>query len=226
MLPEFETKDFNEVQIGDLVQVIKKNNYNSIGDMYIVENIIPSNSSNRMRIKVKGSVEYWTEEYFSVLKIKPASEVIVGDFMFRVSAGSLAFPKNTLKKISEIQRDNYYYTAGFSVYSKEVLVLCTKKTQQTTQKEQPKMRKLQDILNQIFGATDYEKRPKYLVVVYSADGAEIAQTIANSIEEVESKFKTTPSLIGCTAVCYKATTEITTEIPVITTKLKDKYDNK
>lgn len=32
------------------------------------------------------------------------------------------------------------------------------------------MPKLQDLINQIFGGTDYDQKPNYLVIVYAPDG--------------------------------------------------------
>lgn len=222
MLPEFEYRDFNEVRTGDLVQAIRGSGLSSVRDLRIVQNVVEDRSEKL--IVIEGLPGRWTKDYFSLVKIKPISEVQVGDYMFRKSLGTKEFPKHTTIIIKDICSNEFYYSSGYAVLSGEVIVPYLKTKQ--AQKEQKPMKKLQDILNQIFGITDYEQKPNYLVVVYSADGAEIAQTIATNIEEVESKFKTTPSLIGCTAVCYKATTEITTEIPVVTTKLKDKHDNK
>lgn len=219
MLPEFEYRDFNEVRTGDLVQAIRGSSLSSVRDLHIVQNVVEDRSEKL--IVIEGLPGRWTKDYFSLVKIKPISEVQVGDYMFRKSLGTKEFPKHTTIIIKDIRSNEfYYYSSGYAVLSGEVIVPYLKTKQ--AQKEQKPMKKLQDILNQIFGITDYEQKPNYLVVVYSADGAEIAQTIATNIEEVESKFKTTPSLIGCTAVCYKATTEI----PVVTTKLKDKHDNK
>ncbi len=82
---------------------------------------------------------------------------------------------------------------------------------------------LQELLQNIFGETapktDYEQKPSVLVLVYSADGSQIAQTCADSIEQVQDKIRTTPQLIGCKAVCYTPAVEISTAISILTTSL-------
>ena len=89
-----------------------------------------------------------------------------------------------------------------------------------TKKKEIKMPKLQDLINQIFGGTDYDQKPNYLVIVYAPDGSQHAHGSANSVEEIEQKMKSDYRLIGHTTVAYKISREFTTEIPVISTKLK------
>ena len=89
-----------------------------------------------------------------------------------------------------------------------------------TQTKEIKMPKLQDLINQIFGGTDYDQKPNYLVIVYAPDGSQHAYGSANSVEEIEQKMKSDYRLIGHTTVAYKISREFTTEIPVVSTKLK------
>ena len=89
-----------------------------------------------------------------------------------------------------------------------------------TKKKEIKMPKLQDLINQIFGGTDYDQKPNYLVIVYAPDGSQHAHGSANSVEEIEQKMKSDYRLIGHTTVAYKISREFTTEIPVVSTKLK------
>ena len=89
-----------------------------------------------------------------------------------------------------------------------------------TQTKEIKMTKLQDLINQIFGGTDYDQKPNYLVIVYAPDGSQHAHGSANSVEEIEQKMKSDYRLIGHTTVAYKISREFTTEIPVVSTKLK------
>ena len=76
-------------------------------------------------------------------------------------------------------------------------------------KEIPTM-KLQDLINQIFGAADYESKPNLLVVVYNAEGDEIATATADSIDDVTAKVQSNPKLWGCKLVTYKLHKEAVT----------------
>lgn len=81
----------------------------------------------------------------------------------------------------------------------------------------------QELINSIFQdkiQTDYDKKPDYLVVIYNNEGTEIAQATAGSIQSVEDKIQATPKLWGAKAVCYKIDTEVQTQVPVTSTKLK------
>lgn len=96
-------------------------------------------------------------------------------------------------------------------------------TTQPTKKETHPMPKqsFSDLINSIFGSTqtDYDKKTKFLGVIYNNDGSEQAIFAANSIEDVETKIKSTPSLWGCKAVVYKASKEVSVDVPVVTTKV-------
>jgi len=79
----------------------------------------------------------------------------------------------------------------------------------------------QDIINSIFGVSDYDKKPKFLVTIYNPDGSEHANATAENIEDIKQKAATDYRLIGHKIVAYKLHSEITTEIPVVVTRLKD-----
>ena len=123
-----------------------------------------------------------------------------------------------------------YLTEKEHIISYEDAIMCStqdNKTQNTesdseikTQTKEIKMQKLQDLINQIFGGTDYDQKPNYLVIVYAPDGSQHAHGYANSVEEIEQKMKSDYRLIGHTTVAYKISREFTTEIPVVSTKLK------
>ena len=79
----------------------------------------------------------------------------------------------------------------------------------------------QDIINSIFGVSAYDAKPKFLVTIYKPDGSEYANATADSIEDIKQKAATDYRLIGHKIVVYKLHTEITTEIPVMVTRLKE-----
>lgn len=89
------------------------------------------------------------------------------------------------------------------------------KTKETT------MTTLQQILETIFETklkTDYEARPKLLLLVYDAEGKEVAQGLAESTNEVEKAIKFNPKLWGCKIISYKLHKESTINVPVETVK--------
>lgn len=95
-----------------------------------------------------------------------------------------------------------------------------------TQKEQPMTPTLQQLLTQLFGAakpqTDYDMKPNFMVVAYSADGTEVATATADSLESVQQHLQANKSLWDCKLVCYKMTAEMQTNVPVAVTHFDDK----
>lgn len=81
---------------------------------------------------------------------------------------------------------------------------------------------LQQLLTQIFGTpkpeTDYDKRPAYLVVAYSADGQQVAQATATSEKDVKQKVQQTPGLWNCRVLTYKLDKELSVNVPVTSVK--------
>jgi hypothetical protein len=81
---------------------------------------------------------------------------------------------------------------------------------------------LQQLLTQIFGApkpeTDYDKRPAYLVIAYSADGAQVAQATASSEKDVKLKVQQSPGLWNCKILTYKLDKELSVTVPVTSVK--------
>jgi len=92
-------------------------------------------------------------------------------------------------------------------------------TENQSQQQKETHMNLQDTINEIFGVTDYQMKPKFVVVVYNAEGSEIATTTAESLQDVTDKVQSTPKLWGCKLVMYKMNKEVTTEVPVAVTKL-------
>ena len=87
----------------------------------------------------------------------------------------------------------------------------------TTIKEQPM--KLQQLLDTIFGVSDYEAKPKFIVTVFNND-KEVGTTTAESIEEIQQTIQSDTRLWGCKLVAYKVHSELQTQIPVAITKFK------
>ena len=91
------------------------------------------------------------------------------------------------------------------------------KPTQTTIKEQPM--KLQQLLDTIFGVSDYEAKPKFIVTVFNND-KEVATTTAESVEEIQQTIQSDTRLWGCKLVAYKIHSELQTQVPVAITKFK------
>lgn len=160
-------------------------------------------------------------EYFKLIKTKPGSEATFGDKCIRISGGkgNPCTPNGTIITVNGITTNKIHWAKYASNCCSQFLVLCQKPTKPKPQqpKEIPTM-KLQDLINQIFGTTDYESKPNLLVVVYNAEGDEIATATADSIEDVTAKVQSNPKLWGCKLVTYKLHKEVTTEVPVTITK--------
>lgn len=86
-----------------------------------------------------------------------------------------------------------------------------------TIKEQPM--KLQQLLDAIFGVSDYEAKPKFIVTVFNND-KEVGTTTAESVEEIQQTIQSDTRLWGCKLVAYKIHSELQTQVPVAITKFK------
>ena len=343
-----------------------------VGDLVVWTELPPSitNRINKKIYKVTGKTTchspmivdeigseqiYGKAHGFKVLQTKPASEAVVGDYMYRITSGSDAFPQHTIIKITKITPNYLYYKAGQSVLHDEVIVIaeaeqtseypvfkedkvlgfifkytspnegiyltnkgipkrkpgdyssamisryrdcwkpcdftiqpdiddidwwqaryeeelpvyvrdgsgpvyqcialppkdwskcCTfsmtdpsllqqaptipksaisfalypsgapSELTQTTTKEQPM--KLQQLLDVIFGVSDYEAKPKFIVTVFNND-KEVATTTAESVEEIQQTIQSDTRLWGCKLVAYKIHSELQTQVPVAITKFK------
>ena len=342
-----------------------------VGDLVVWTELPPSitNRINKKIYKVTGKTTchspmivdeigseqiYGKAHGFKVLQTKPASEAVVGDYMYRITSGSDAFPQHTIIKIIKITPNYLYYKAGQSVLHDEVIVIaeaeqtseypvfkedkvlgfifkytgpnegiyltnkgipnrkpgdyssammsrhrdCWKpcdftiqpdiddidwwqgrfeaglpvystdifgvflckttppkewasntifsmtdlslaqqaptipksaisfalypsgapsEPTQTTTKEQPM--KLQQLLDVIFGVSDYEAKPKFIVTVFNND-KEVGTTTAESIEEIQQTIQSDTRLWGCKLFAYKIHSELQTQVPVAITKFK------
>ena len=88
---------------------------------------------------------------------------------------------------------------------------------QPTTKEQPM--KLQQLLDAIFGVSDYEAKPKFIVTVFNND-KEVGTTTAESVEEIQQTIQSDTRLWECKLVAYKIHSELQTQVPVTITKFK------
>lgn len=60
---------------------------------------------------------------FKVLQTKPAAKAVIGDYMYRISSGTLAFPHHTVIKITEVDAELLWYTSTNDVHHDEVIVI-------------------------------------------------------------------------------------------------------
>lgn len=352
----YKYKQTTDVEVGDLVVWTDISKYHGTltkDKVYQVTNHPDQNTLNV--INDKGNKNSYGKGFgFKVLQTKPVSEAVVGDYMYRITSGSDAFPQHTIIKITKIMPNYLYYKAGHSVLHDEVIVIaeaeqtseypvfkedkvlgfifkytgpnegiyltnkgipnrtpgdyssammsrhrdCWKpcdftiqpdiddidwwqaryraglpvyatdifgvflckttppkewasntifsmtdlslaqqaptipesaisfalypsgapsKPTQTTIKEQPM--KLQQLLDTIFGVSDYEAKPKFIVTVFNND-KEVATTTAESVEEIQQTIQSDTRLWGCKLVAYKIHSELQTQVPVAITKFK------
>lgn len=121
----YKYKQTTDVEIGDLVvwtDISKYHDTLTKDKFYQVTNHPDQNTLNV--INDKGNKNSYGKGFgFKVIQTKPASEAIVGDYMYRITSGSYAFPQHTIIKITEIIPRYLYYKAGHSVLNNEVIVI-------------------------------------------------------------------------------------------------------
>lgn len=76
--------------------------------------IVDETGSNKM---------YGTGHGFKVLQTKPASEAVVGDYMYRISSGTRTFPQHSVIKIINMDTKSLYYAYNLSVMHSEVIII-------------------------------------------------------------------------------------------------------
>ena len=121
----YKYKQTTDVEVGDLVvwtELLPNNPYITKNKVYKVlgkinKSIVLVLSDNNTEINLGKA------QGFKVLQTKPASEAVVGDYMYRISSGSNAFPQHTINKITEIMPRYLYYRAEHSVRHNEVIVI-------------------------------------------------------------------------------------------------------
>ena len=243
----YKYKQTLDVEVGDLVMWTKlppsiTNRVNN--KVYKV--IGESCEHNPIVLNEHGRESLYAVGYgFKVLQTKPANQAVVGDYMYRISSGSDTFSKHSVIKITRTDNNNRLgYSEELGVDFNEVIVIAqadpslvqqaptipesainfalypsgapSEPTQPTT-KEQPM--KLQQLLDTIFGVSDYEAKPKFIVTVFNND-KEVGTTTAESIEEIQQTIQSDTRLWGCKLVAYKIHSELQTQVAVVITKFK------
>ena len=121
----YKYKQTLDVEVGDLVTWTDISKYHDTltkDKFYQVTNHPDQNTLNV--INDKGNKNSYGKGFgFKVLQTKPASEAVVGDYMYRITSGSDAFPQHTINKITETMPRYLYYKAGHSVLHNEVIVI-------------------------------------------------------------------------------------------------------
>ena len=121
----YKYKQTTDVEVGDLVVWTDISKYHGTltkDKVYQITNHPDKNTLNV--INDKGNKNSYGKGFgFKVLQTKPASEAVVGDYMYRITSGSDAFPQRTIIKITNIMPNYLYYKAGHSVLHNEVIVI-------------------------------------------------------------------------------------------------------
>ena len=126
----YKYKQTTDVEIGDLVvwtELLPNNPYATKNKVYQVI-AISSNNNPIILDNTTKQKELGKGFGFKVLQTKPASEAVVGDYMYRTSYGSLNFPQHSVIKITEVNADktslyNLYYASASCVSFHEVIVI-------------------------------------------------------------------------------------------------------
>ena len=66
---------------------------------------------------------YGKDHSFKILQTKPASEAVVGDYMYRISSGSGTFPQHSVVKITRTSNERLGYSEELGVDFYEVIVI-------------------------------------------------------------------------------------------------------
>lgn len=121
----YKYKQTTDVEVGDLVVWTDISKYHGTltkDKVYQVTNHPDQNTLNV--INDKGNKNSYGKGFgFKVLQTKPASEAVVGDYMYRITSGSDAFPQHTIIKITKIIPNYLYYKAEHSVKHDAVIVI-------------------------------------------------------------------------------------------------------
>ena len=129
----YKYKQTTDVKVNDLVVWTDISKYHGTltkDKVYQVTNHPDQNTLNV--INDKGNKNSYGKGFgFKVIQTKPASEAVVGDYMYRITSGSDAFPQHTIIKITKITPNYLYYKAGQSVLHDEVIVIA--QTEQTSE---------------------------------------------------------------------------------------------
>ena len=129
----YKYKQTTDVEVGDLVvwtELFPNNPYITKNKVYKVlgkinKSIVTVLSDNNTAINLGKA------QGFKVLQTKPASEAVVGDYMYRISSGTERFPQHSVIKITKIDAKSLWYASTKNVYHNEVIVIAQAEPQFT-----------------------------------------------------------------------------------------------
>ncbi len=129
----YKYKQTTDVEVGDLVVWTDISKYHGTltkDKVYQVTNHPDQNTLNV--INDKGNKNSYGKGFgFKVLQTKPASEAVVGDYMYRISSGTERFPQHSVIKITKIDAKSLWYASTKNVYHNEVIVIAQAEPQFT-----------------------------------------------------------------------------------------------
>ena len=121
----YKYKQTTDVEIGDLVVWTESENPFGLLTKNKVYQVTKRVDQDTVYVINDMGAEHWYCKAlgFKVLQTKPASEAVVGDYMYRITSGPVQFPQNTVIKITELYSDSLEYADGFGVDFDEVIVI-------------------------------------------------------------------------------------------------------
>lgn len=121
----YKYKQTTDVEVGDLVvwtDISKYHDTLTKDKFYQVTNHPDQNTLNV--INDKGNKNSYGKGFgFKVLQTKPASEAIVGDYMYRIAFDTSTFPKHSVVKITRTGNKRLGYSEELGVDFHEVIVI-------------------------------------------------------------------------------------------------------
>lgn len=194
----------------------------TIKDKKIKDYIVDiSNTTVNERLELRDVMLYNLQDFDSILDENRIRRMSYASYKFLICKNNRWFGALTSQDKPNIScKDFIDKFKKKSDDEKQIIQDCIQSAQIKKQNKEAIM-PFQDIINSIFGVSAYDAKPKFLVTIYKPDGSEYANATATSIEDIKEKAETDYRLIGHKIVVYKLHTEITTEIPVIITRLKD-----
>ena len=129
----YKYKQTTDVEIGDLVvwtELLPNNPYITKNKVYKVlgkinKSLVTVLSDNNTAINLGKA------QGFKVIQTKPASEAIVGDYMYRITSGSSTFQQHLVVKITRTGNERLGYSEELGVDFYEVIVIA--QTEQTSE---------------------------------------------------------------------------------------------
>ena len=121
----YKYKQTTDVEVGDLVvwtELLPNNPYITKNKVYKVlgkinKSLVTVLSDNNTAINLGKA------QGFKVIQTKPASEAIVGDYMYRISSGSGTFPQHSVVKITRTSNERLGYSEELGADFYEVIVI-------------------------------------------------------------------------------------------------------